>query len=110
MRTVELRIFKRPNGKAPFADWFHKLDRKTRFKISAALFQMEEGNFADSKFVGKGVWERRIHSGPGYRVYFAREGNCLVILLGGGSKRKQDMDIRRAQAFWVAYKADFSGE
>jgi len=91
-----------------FINWIVR--HVSNFKISAALFQMEEGNFADSKFVGKGVWERRIHSGPGYRVYFAREGNCLVILLGGGSKRKQDMDIRRAQAFWVAYKADFSGE
>lgn len=110
MTAIELRVCIGQNGKAPFADWFHKLDHKTRFKISAALFQMEEGNFADSKFVGKGVWERRIHSGPGYRVYFAKEGNCLVILLGGGSKRKQALDIRRAQAIWVAYKAEFSSE
>ena len=110
MRTVELRICKSPNGKAPFADWFHKLDRKARFKISAALFQMEEGNFSDSKFVGKGVWERRVHSGPGHRVYFAKERNCLVVLLGGGSKRKQALDIRRAQAFWAAYKAVISRE
>jgi putative component of toxin-antitoxin plasmid stabilization module len=79
MCAVELRVCKSPNGRAPFADWFHKLDRKARFKISAALFQMEEGN-------------------------------CLVILLGGGSKRKQALDIRRAQALWVAYQTKFSSE
>jgi putative addiction module killer protein len=110
MTAIELRVCIDQNGKAPFAEWFHKLDRKARFKISSALFQMEEGNFADSKFVGKGVWERRVHSGPGYRVYFAKEGNCLVVLLGGGSKRKQALDIRRAQAFWAAYKAVISRE
>lgn len=110
MTAVELRVCKSPNGKAPFADWFHKLDRIARFKISAALFQMEEGNFSDSKFVGKGVWERRIHSGPGYRVYFAKEKNRLVILLGGGSKRKQALDIQRAQTLWSAYLAVISRE
>jgi putative addiction module killer protein len=71
---------------------------------------MEEGNFSDSKFVGKGVWERRVHSGPGYRVYFAKEKYCLVVLLGGGSKRKQALDIRRAQEFLAAYKAVISRE
>ena len=71
---------------------------------------MEEGNFSDSKFVGKGVWERRIHSGPGYRVYFARERNHLVILLGGGSKRKQALDIQRAQTLWATYMAVISRE
>jgi putative addiction module killer protein len=110
MTTIELRVCIGQNGKAPFADWFHKLDRKARFKISAALFQMEEGNFSDSKFVGKGVWERRVHSGPGYRVYFAKERNYLVVLLGGGSKRKQALDIRRAQALWAAYKVVISRE
>ena len=110
MSTIELRVCIGNNGKAPFADWFHKLDHKTRFKISAALFQMEEGNFGDSKIVGEGVWERRVHSGPGYRVYFAKERNCLVILLGGGSKRRQARDIRQAQVLYAAYKATISRE
>jgi putative addiction module killer protein len=110
VKTIELRICKSSNGKAPFADWFHKLDRKTRFKISAALFQMEEGNFGDSKFVGKGVWERRVHSGPGYRVYFAKERNYLVILLGGGSKSRQALDIQRAQLLCTAYRTTNSRE
>lgn len=71
MTKIKLLICKTRSGKEPFTDWFNKLDRASRFKISAALFQMEEGNFSDSKFVGKGVWERRIHAGGGFRIYFA---------------------------------------
>ena len=104
MKLIEIRICKTQNGKAPFAEWFNKLERTTRFKVSAALFRMEEGNFSDSKFVGKGVWERRIHSGPGYRIYFARENDMIVILLGGGSKRSQALHIQRAQALWTFYR------
>jgi putative addiction module killer protein len=103
MKLFKIRVCTTQNGKAPFADWFNKLERTTRFKVSAALFRMEEGNFSDSKFVGKGVWERRIHSGPGYRIYFAREEEMVVILLGGGSKRSQALHIQHAQALWAYY-------
>ena len=104
MKAIELRVCKAPNGKAPFAAWFNKLERTTRFKVSAALFQMEEGNFSDSKFVGQGVWERRIHSGPGYRIYFSREKDRAVILLGGGSKKGQELQIQRAQTLLDYYR------
>jgi len=58
MKLIEFRVCEAQSGKAPFADWFNKLERTIRFKVSAALFQMEEGNFSDSKFVGQAVWER----------------------------------------------------
>jgi len=65
---------------------------------------MERRNFGDSKSVGGGVWERRIDYGPGYRIYFGRDGDALVILLAGGTKKKQARDIEQAQLRWADYK------
>jgi putative addiction module killer protein len=104
MKLIELRVCEAQSGKAPFTDWFNKLERTTGVKVSAALFQMEEGNFSDSKFVGQGVWERRIHSGPGYRIFFAREKDRAVVLLGGGSKKSQALQIQRAQTLLDYYR------
>jgi putative addiction module killer protein len=104
MNSFELRVCQNANGKVPFALWFHRLDPAVRFKISAALFQMEEGSFSDSKYLGRGIWERRVHSGPGYRIYFAKENVSVVIILCGGTKRRQHLDIRRAQELWKDYK------
>lgn len=105
MKLLTLRICQNPNGKAPFAEWFRQLERTAKVKISTALFQMEEGNFSDSKSLNKGIWERRIHSGPGFRIYFAKEHSSLLILLGGGTKRTQSMDIIKAQALWAYYRS-----
>jgi putative addiction module killer protein len=110
MKTLSLHVCQSQNGKAPFAEWFQKLDRAARVKISAALFQMEEGNFSDSKHLSMGVWERRVHSGPGYRIYFAKERDRLIILLGGGTKGTQPSDISRAQALWAYYRTDRNDE
>lgn len=66
---------------------------------------MELGNFGDTKAVGGGVSERRIDFGPGYRVYFAKDGNTLVILLGGGTKKRQPRDIDKAKHLWADYNA-----
>ena len=65
---------------------------------------MEIGNFGDIKPVGDGVFERRIDFGPGYRIYFGREGKALVILLVGGAKKRQQRDIDRAKAYWGEYR------
>ena len=67
---------------------------------------MELGNFGDHKSVGGGVSELRVPFGPGYRLYYGREGNTLVILLGGGTKARQARDIATAQARWQAYKQE----
>ena len=66
---------------------------------------MEGGNLSDAKSVGAGVFERRIDFGPGYRVYFGRDGRDLVILLGGGTKKRQRNDIAAARRYWIDYKA-----
>ena len=66
---------------------------------------MEGGNLSNTKSVGAGVFECRIDFGPGYRVYFGRDGGYLVILLGGGTKKRQQNDITAARSFWTDYKA-----
>ena len=73
-------------------------------KVSTAVARMEAGNFSDTRSVGGGVTERRIHAGPGYRIYFGRDGDALIILLGGGTKQRQRSDIAEAQSLWQEYR------
>jgi putative addiction module killer protein len=91
-------------GSSPFAGWFAGLDPQAAAKVTAALYRLEQGNFSNVKSVGKGVSEYKIDFGPGYRIYFGQEGDELVILLGGGSKKRQDKDIQTAQMLWAEYK------
>ena len=93
-------------GKSLFERWFNSLDAAPAAKITTALYRLEQGNFSNVKSVGKEVMEYRIDCGPGYRIYFGREGNKLIILLCGGSKRTQRNDIKKAQVLWRQYKAD----
>jgi putative addiction module killer protein len=65
---------------------------------------LEQGNFSNVKSVGEGVLEFRIDFGPGYRVYFGRDGETVVILLTGGTKKRQQRDIEAAHAYWRDYK------
>ena len=75
-----------------------------RAKIVRAVARMEQGNLSNVKTVGEGVLEYRIDFGPGYRVYFGRDGEALVILLTGGTKKRQQRDIEMAHDFWRDYK------
>jgi putative addiction module killer protein len=80
-----------------FADWFAGLrDREARARITVRIRRLSLGNRGDVKPVGSGVSEMRIDYGPGYRVYFVRRGDTVVVLLCGGDKRNQDRDIARA--------------
>jgi len=65
---------------------------------------MEQGNFSNVKGIGAGIYEYRIDFGPGYRIYFAKDGNLLVILLAGGTKKRQNADIAAAKEYWQDYK------
>ena len=96
---VELVVYVTEEGKAPFDDWFTKLDTTAALKVRTALARIETGNLGDVKPVG-----RRITFGPGYRVYFGQDGDKLVILLCGGTKKRQSKDIEQAKAFWDDYK------
>ncbi len=92
-------------GQSPFGAWFSALNSPAAAKVAAVLYRLEQGNFSNVKSVGKGVSEYKIDFGPGYRIYFGQEGNELVILLGGGSKKTQQKDVDVAQELWAEYKA-----
>ena len=86
--------------------WLRTQLREVRARIQTRIDRVELGNFGDHKSVGKGVSELRIAFGPGYRLYYGREGDTVVILLGGGTKVHQARDIDAAQARWQAYKQE----
>jgi putative addiction module killer protein len=102
--VIELRGYIDENGNKRFAQWLEGLETSAAAKVVIALTRMERGNFSDAKGVGAGVYEYKIDFGPGYRVYFGKDGATLVILLGGGAKKRQNRDIREAQESWAAYK------
>ena len=80
-----------------YSRWFRRLrDRQARVRIDVRIRRLSLGNPGDVRPVGEGISEMRINYGPGYRVYFARRGQALVVLLAGGDKDSQKRDIRRA--------------
>ena len=101
---IALRGYIDENGNKRFAQWLEGLDAAAAAKVTIALARMEQGNFSKVKGVGSGVFEYKIDFGPGYRVYFGKDGDRLVILLGGGTKTRQKRDIETALARWQDYK------
>ena len=104
MPMLELRYYLDTEGHSPFARWFEDLDPIAGAKIVRALARIEQGNLSNVKGVGEGVLEYKIDFGPGYRVYFGRDGAQLVILLVGGTKKRQRRDIKAAAEYWRDYK------
>ena len=92
------------NGQSPFARWFETLESVAAAKVTTALYRLEQGNHSNVKSVGKGVLEYKVDFGPGYRIYFGKDGLELIILLGGGSKKQQNKDINIAKQKWDEYK------
>jgi putative addiction module killer protein len=106
---LEIRYYVAANGHQPFAEWFADLDPIVRAKVARVIARMEQGNLANVKSVGEGVLEYKIDFGPGYRIYFARDGDTLLILLTGGTKKRQQRDIDAAHAYWQDYKTSKRG-
>jgi putative addiction module killer protein len=101
----EIKKLELQNGLVPFDGWFDSLrDRKMQAAVDVRLARVRAGNFGDSKSVGGGVFELRIALGPGLRIYYGLQGGKIVVLLGGGDKRSQQRDIRRAQQLWRQFK------
>ena len=101
---IELRGYIDESGNKRFARWLEALDAAAAAKVTIALARMELGNFSKVKGVGSGVFEYKIDFGPGYRIYFGKDGDRLVILIGGGTKKRQEQDIAEAHQCWAAYK------
>lgn len=101
---LELRYYIAEDGRSPFEEWFAGLDHAAGAKVTVAVARLGQGNLSNVKSIGEGVLEYRSEFGPGYRVYFGRDGATLVILLTGGTKKRQQRDIEAAKAFWADYK------
>ena len=102
---INLVRYQQTNGDEPLSDWLSGVrDKMAQARIRIRLRQVEAGNFGDCESVGEGVSELRVHVGAGYRVYFGRHGQTVIVLLCGGDKRTQTNDIKRAKLFWADWK------
>ena len=102
---IELRDYETEDGRVPLKEWLFALaDRTARARIVARLARMSAGNFGDCKPLDSSVWELRIDHGPGYRVYYAKAGKAVVLLLIGGDKRRQQADIETALTYLKDWK------
>jgi putative addiction module killer protein len=101
---IDIREYHDHDGRSPFREWLDRLNSEAARKVTTALYRVGLGNFSSVKSVGAGVYECRINFGPGYRVYFGKEGELIVILLGGGMKQRQQNDIGLALDRWEDYK------
>ena len=104
MPTVRVLEYLDAQARSPHARWFEGLNAPAAAKVAAALYRLAEGNFSNVKGVGGGVFERRIDFGPGFRIYFGKDGDTVVILLGGSSKQRQQEAIGAAKARWADYR------
>jgi putative addiction module killer protein len=102
--VIEVVEYINAAGVSPFAKWREGLDATVKARITIVLDRVERGNFSAAKGVGAGVFELRLDFGPGYRVYFGKDGQTIVILLGGGTKQRQQADIDAARTSWMRYK------
>jgi len=100
---VTVREYLTAEGRNPYRQWLGTLDRAVRARVQARVLRFELGNLGDHKSVGAGVWEARLSFGPGYRIYFGKDGDTVIVLLTGGAKASQAKDIGRAQEFWRVY-------
>jgi putative addiction module killer protein len=102
---IHLLRYRREDGREPFTEWLNALrNLKAQARIQVRLNHLALGNFGDCEPVGEGVLELRVHVGPGYRVYCARHGKAVAVLLTGGDKSSQPADIRRAKEMWADWK------
>lgn len=101
----QIRLLETDEGNVPFEQWYFSLkDKKTKVRIRRRLDRLELGNLGDTESVGEGIYELRLHFGAGYRVYFTKVENTIIVLLGGGEKSTQQKDINKTKKLWRKYK------
>ncbi len=106
---MKLEEYLDPRNQSLFGKWFDGLNAQAAAKVTTALIRLGRGNLSNVEPVGEGVSEYKIDFGPGYRIYFGNHGRALIILLGGGTKKRQQRDIDTAKSHWIEYKARKKG-
>jgi putative addiction module killer protein len=101
--VIELQAYVDRLGRNTFERWYEKLEDTSRARITVALDRLSR-KISSAKSVGGGVLEQRLDFGPVYRIYFGKDGDTLIILLAGGTKKRQQFDIETAQRLWREYK------
>src|ERR1700722_11733888 len=106
--SIEVGFLELTNGKCPYLDWEQKLDRFVRGAVRVRINRLRLGNFGDCKTIkgAIGLYELRIHINAGYRLYFGKAHDRLVIVLCGGDKRSQERDIEKAKEYWRFFKEE----
>ena len=108
---LDVRVYARSDGSEPYTRWLRAVrDGPTRYRIRQRIARIRLGNLGDFRSVGEGVQELRIPTGPGFRAYFGRPNDSIMILLCGGDKRTQWRDIERAHDYWRDYRSRFDGQ
>ncbi|MFA5140743.1 MAG: type II toxin-antitoxin system RelE/ParE family toxin [Elusimicrobiota bacterium] len=100
---IAVYYYQTSSGRCPFKDWFDSLDPRIQQIIDARLTRVRRGLLGHSESLGRGLWELKFDLGPGFRIYYARAGKTIVILLHGGQKRGQASDIEAAREYWTDY-------
>lgn len=105
MNKITIEYYVTDTGKVPFEEWLESLDKPVRAIIRSRLARIMLGNFGDCHPIqgAKGISEIRLDIGPGYRIYYGKQENTIIILLIGGSKRTQARDIEKAKRYWQDY-------
>lgn len=105
MTETTVLHYQTAQGRRPFQEWVDSVKGKAvKAAVAARINRVRTGTLGDWKAVGEGVFELRIDLGPGYRIYFGRDGKAVVILFTGGEKRSQDADIKMAKGYWKDYE------
>ncbi len=95
---MTVKIYHDANGREPLTDWLDQLDEPTQLRIAKRIRRLETGHFGDQKALSGGLFELRFFFGPGYRVYFGKDGGTIILLLCGGDKDSQTRDVERAKS------------
>ena len=103
-KPIEVREYLEESGRSPYKKWFDALPATVAAKVSVALLRIEMGNLSRVKWFD-GIGEFVLNTGPGYRIYLGKDGPTLIVLLGGGTKHRQQKNIDQAKALFAHYKA-----
>lgn len=106
IKPIEVEIYETVDGKVPFSDWLMKLKNvQASARILLRLDRVKQGNLGDHKFIADGMFELRVDTGAGYRVYFGKVSDDQIVILWAGDKGTRSRDIEKALAFWVDYRS-----